>query len=266
MNNNATFDRYALLASGVLVDAATDAKSLQQFIDLLKPVRTDFNLIRLGGDSDGGYLIPSDLTGIEFCFSPGVDFVANFERDLLGYGIKSHLIDGSVESVPGNLEVASFLPRFLGGVNSDGVITLERWVMGTDAGYSSSDLILQMDIEGAEYEVLLSTPSDLLRRFRIAVVEFHNVESWAHRGFFALIVSAVKKLTSLFHVVHVHPNNAMGIVDLNGVLAPRVFEVTFLRKDRALDRGFETSYPHPLDRPNLLDRADLCLPRNWVGG
>jgi len=46
----------------------------------LRPYTTDKELIRLGAEKDGGYLIPNDLAGIEACFSPGVGNEFNFEK------------------------------------------------------------------------------------------------------------------------------------------------------------------------------------------
>jgi len=41
---------------------------VEQFFNLVKPVKTNHDLIRVGGQVDGGYLIPDDLEGIETCF------------------------------------------------------------------------------------------------------------------------------------------------------------------------------------------------------
>ena len=57
--------------------------------------------------------------------------------------------------------------------------------MKSQAEYpQGQDFLLQMDIEGGEYLSLLATPQELLRRFRIIVLEVHYVECWAHPLFF----------------------------------------------------------------------------------
>ena len=44
--------------------------------------------------------------------------------------------------------------------------------------------MLQMDIEGFEDETILSASSDLLRRVRILIIEFHSVdELWCESSF-----------------------------------------------------------------------------------
>lgn len=254
--------RYELFDKGIFIDPMVDRSKLQSFISKLWPVSTPVPLIRIGDEADGGYLVPDDLEGIRHCYSPGVSDVASFENDLLERGINSHLADYSVDAPPDGLEAASFTKKFLGGLDIDQFMTLRHWMESTGGQPDGSDLLLQMDIEGYEYEVLLSTPIELLRRFRIIVIEFHNIETWAQKDFFNLVQAGIGKLLSEFHVVHNHPNNCCATVNLGGVTAPRVIEMTFLRKDRADATGFATAFPHPLDRMNVPG-SDLVLPANW---
>lgn len=236
---------------------------LKSLLETLHPVKTKYDLIRIGGDNDGGYLIPDDVSGIAMCFSPGVDVTASFEKDLLSRGIRSHLADASVDAPPDGLEAASFEKKYLGGVNNDDHMTLEFWVR--NKGSYLGDFILQMDIEGAEYETILATPIDILRRFRIIVIEIHNVQAWFTPIAWQCVQTFFAKLLADFHVVHNHPNNNCPFIDAEDVLMPTVFELTLLRKDRAEPEGFVTEFPHPLDQPNVLDKPDRPLPPSMYG-
>jgi len=237
-------------------------RRLLNVVQALRPVKTKFPLIRVGGKNDGGYLVPDDLSGVVACFSPGVDVTASFEKDLLSRGIWSHLADASVDSAPDDLKVLSFEKKFLGVVNDDEYMTLEYWVRNKDAG--TGDLILQMDIEGAEYQTIIATPMDILRRFRVIVVEVHNVEAWFNNPIaWETMQDFFCKMLADFHVVHLHPNNNCPFIDADGFLMPTVFEMTLLRKDRAIPEGFCDTFPHPLDQPNVLDKPDRPLPEGW---
>ena len=66
----------------------------------LRPQDCGIDLIRSGSSGDGGYLIPNDLEGLEYCFSPGVSTVADFENHLADLHIRSYLADYSVTSPP----------------------------------------------------------------------------------------------------------------------------------------------------------------------
>jgi hypothetical protein len=218
----------------------------------------------VGGANDGGYLIPNDLSGIGICFSPGVDVTATFEKDLLARGIRSHLADASVDGAPEGLEVASFTKKFLGPFTDGDYMSLEHWFRSkVPSSWPVGDFILQMDIEGAEYQTILATPPEILRRFRIISIEVHNAQHWFNPVSWGVVQSFFAKLLADFHVVHLHPNNNCPMMQVDNVLFPTVFELTLLRKDRAAVEGFADDLPHPLDQPNVLDKPDCRMPEGW---
>lgn len=257
-------DKNKLIADGIYVEKTTPVDRLNDLAIKLWPVKTRFPLIRIGSENDGGYLIPNDLNGITACFSPGVDINSSFEKELLKReGIPSHLADYSVDGPPQGFTAKSFLKKYLGAFDDDIYITLDNWVSDNTQLKVSEDLLLQMDIEGGEYTTVLRASDETLKKFRIIIIEIHDVEAWAQKNFFAIVESFFHKLLMNFNVVHNHPNNCCGIVNIGGFLAPRVFELTLLRKDRASSDGFCKVFPHHLDKPNLIGNADLVLPANW---
>jgi len=147
---------------------------LKELIKALRPVQTKFRLIRVGGANDGGYLIPDDLDGIAACFSPGVADTASFEVGLCCRGIGSHLADGSVDGAPKGITPLSFTKKYLDGYNDENNITLFSWVLGTDAYQFGEDLILQMDIEGAEYFVL-NEDDVIFNTIPLLIIELHPI-------------------------------------------------------------------------------------------
>lgn len=236
-------------------------KELEQLVQSLRPVKTNFDLIRIGGANDGGYLVPNDLVGITTCFSPGVDVTATFEKDLLKRGIGSHLADASVDGAPDGLKPLSFTKKYLGGVSSDTHMTLDRWVANNTKW--DKDLLLQMDIEGSEYATIIATPALTLMRFRIIVLEVHHAHAWFSPISWDIVNTFFKKLTKSHHVVHLHPNNNCPFVSVDDFMIPDTFEITLLRKDRSPVIGFADQFPHPLDTPNVLDKPDRPLPEGW---
>ena len=157
----------------------------------------------------------------------------------------------------------SFTKKYLGAFDNEIYITLDKWVSDNVPSDASEDLLLQMDIEGGEYATLLRASEETLRKFRIIAIEIHDIEGWGQINFFNIVEAFFEKLLNNFIVVHNHPNNCCGIVNMGEFLAPRVFELTFLRKDRANTEGFCKTFPHALDRPNLPDKEDLILPQDW---
>ena len=228
----------------------------------LRPQNCGIELIRFGGSGDGGYLIPDDLGGIEYCFSPGVNTVSDFENQLADRKIKSFLADFSVDAPPIFRPEFVFDKKFLGAFDREHFITLASWKDKYLRNYTG-DLILQMDIEGAEYEVILSTPDSVLDQFRILVIEFHCLDRLFDAFVFNLLSSCFEKLLKSFHVVHIHPDNSGESVRRGDIEVPIMMEFTFLNKRRASSDRPQVTFPHELDADNSRTARHLTLPKCW---
>jgi hypothetical protein len=247
----------------VKIDRSTKKRELETFFKNINPISTNHKLIRLGNENDGGYLVPDDMAGVKTCFSPGVSDVADFELDLTKRGIKCFLIDYSVDSPPISGPLISFEKKFLGDENGPIYTTLESWV-DKNAAHDDHELLLQMDIEGSEYDVLIDASHELLRRFRIIVIEFHHLHGLLSPVGFKLIKGVFAKILRSFEIVHIHPNNYWGDpIRYREYEIPKIMEFTFLRKDRISNCAPSTFFPHPLDRPNLPFKPDFPLPSCW---
>ena len=253
------------LKFNIVTSKTVDINKLKLLINLLKPIKTNHKLIRIGGKNDGGYLIPDDLENIDCLFSPGVSDVASFEQDLIKRikGLRCFLADFSVQNSPIKHKSINFEKKFLGSISNEKFFTLKDWI--TKKTKSKNDLILQMDIEGFEYEVLINTEEKLLNRFRIIVIEFHNLEKLTEEFAFKFISAAFEKILKTHMVVHIHPNNTVKHLcrKYKGLELPSVMEFTFLRKDRIKTFTKIERFPHILDRPCTKKRADFILPDVW---
>lgn len=249
--------RFVMDFMGLDFVRASSRDDFHSFLTLLQPYSTNFSLIRAGGAYDGGYLIPDDLSGLEAIYSPGVAQSSDFEAFFLAQGIPCFLADNSVESPPIQDKNISFVKKHLGLQATDKEMTLEDWVSRNTP--SSSNLLLQMDIEGAEWAVLTNTPDSILSQFRIVIVEFHNLHKINNADGLVSARNVFEKLLRLFAVVHLHPNNGGGYVKFRGKRIPRVIEVTFIRKDRVTDLEAISVFPHQLDSPNLPKIPDFYI-------
>jgi hypothetical protein len=249
-----------LLKRGFLLKRATKARDLSLLIGRLTPWDCGINLIRIGGDGDGGYVLPDDLDGIVACFSPGVSDSAAFEEELAQkFQIESHLADYSVEGPPGFFTPKSFIKKFVGVYNSESMITMSDWVTGRAQNSETGDYLLQMDIEGDEYKTIIATPQDVLTKFRIIVLEIHGFENWADPVFFKHVLSFFEKLFLSFTVVHIHANNCCGRSNLFGVEFPNVFEMTLIRNDRYDKKDLFSSIDTSLDRDNVRKNPTINI-------
>ena len=243
----------------------TDAALICRFVDLFRNHYVSVDLIRVGPEGDGGYLIPDVIHSIDACFSPGVGSSSGFEEELWKIaGVPTFLADATVTHPNVLPSGVKFIPAMIGASPDNRYLTLSAWV---DQSVNDSDvnLLLQMDIEGGEYNVLAYEDSAFLRRFSVMVIEFHSLsrlhESWTNTA----LTGIFSKLLRDFVVVHAHPNNCCPAVTIQGISVPEVLEVTFLRRDLLpnLASSKPIVLPHALDNDNVPTRPTLLLASEW---
>ena len=246
-------------ARGFQIRRAWTGSSVTEFLAMLRPYATEHDLIRLGGEADGGYLVPDDLDGIAACFSPGVGKVAEFEQECLDRGMRVFQLDPRLDVSPLADEGVEFERKALGLATDAGSVTLDDWVQGAMPD-PADDLLLQIDIEGGEWPVLAQVSDATLARFRVIVVELHMLDLLFDRMASAMFRPVIEKLQRHFDIVHLHVNNARPSVTVRDVELPRYVELTLLRKDRITTRVPVTSLPHPLDRDNVPRKPPASIP------
>ena len=245
---------------------------LRAALQLMVPQPCSRPLVRIGGSGDGAYLIPDHLEGIEACFSPGVADCTALEQELADrHAIPSYLCDASVRPESLQLDPAFhvFSPLWLGTHDGEDTQSLDAWVLGSAHG-EGRDLLLQMDIEGAEYGALLACSDSVLERFRILVLELHWLDRLESARFLNMVfLPVLQKLHRQFDCVHAHANNCCGTVELAGCSVPRVIELSFYR--RSLNQASPGSalhppqLPHPLDVVNVPALPPIALGIPWSG-
>jgi len=244
------------------LDLSIKKEKLKKILFKLKPFYLGYDLIRIGSNNDGGYLLPDILDQIKVCFSPGTGNNINFEKDLIKRGIKTYLADGTINESRMQLKDFNFIKKNISSFESCKTITLENWV--NSQNISSNDMLLQMDIESSEYEVLHSTPEETLKKFKVIIIEFHYIEKISNIYFYQNFNNVLDKLLLNFEICHIHPNNCQGTYSLHGIELPTAIEVTFLRKDLCKNKVPVTNLPHELDQKNITILDDVFLPKEII--
>jgi len=240
---------------------ASTVAELNSIRDSLWPCSTQHMLIRVGGVGDGGYLLPDDLQGISHLFSPGIANNWSFELEIRRItGAKVHLIDvcDTDDSCPFPVEKG-----YLGGFSTNEQVGINDWLAShLDENDAQDDFLLQMDVEGSEYQILAGLERAYLSRFRVIVVEFHRLDLLASADWLAYVFRPVfERLLEQFTVVHAHPNNTGRSINISGVEFPELLEVTFLRNDRVDSTKPVKSLPNVLD----VDNDSKSLPISFKG-
>jgi hypothetical protein len=244
----------------IWISRSASKLKIESLIKSLHPRGTVSPLMRIGPAGDGGYLLPDDLDGISACISPGVSFETGFDTAVAERGIDVYMADASVEGPPSPNPRFHFMKKFLDVFEDDSHTRLDTLCGSASA---KGDLLLQMDIEGAEWRVLLDASPEVLNRFRIMVIEFHDLKEMFGRFSYGMIEATFNKILSTHSVVHIHPNNISPMAHFFDIPIPPLVEITFYRNDRMFNAERPSRFPHPLDSDNVPNLPSIVLPECW---
>lgn len=237
--------------------------------------RTSRDLIRIGKDNDGGYLLSSeDLKRSQALISMGLSDDWSFEKNFLSINeVDLYAYDGSINNyfwikifikdfIKNPLLINKFFKSFLFKFFFRGNRRFIKKFIGNKTFsknyYSFSDAIndiknklffLKIDIEGSEYRIL----DDIVRhqnKITGLVIEFHSCD---------VNLDKIEKFINNFalKLIHIHANNACQVRYDDRL--PYVLELTF----SSFAKDFiKPNFPHSLDMPNNPKNNEIILQFN----
>jgi hypothetical protein len=149
-----------------------------------------------------------------------------------------------------------FLRKMLFATPAPGGVTLPELLRThAPAAGGTPNVLLKLDIEGAEFSVLRGELGPLLAQATGLIIEFHRLdENWPE------FLAIVARLDPGFVVAHVHGNNYEPL--LPGTTVPRSIEVTWLNRRLAPANPAPSTQTCPvagLDQPCNVRTADYAL-------
>ncbi len=237
-----------------------DIAPLVDVIRILRPTKVKEELIRVGSPHDGGYLLPASAADQDVLLSPGVSWNSRFELFFADHGTTCHLFDASVEKPTDTHENFHFYKKFWGTENSTDTMSATDWI-STHLD-SSKRNALQMDVEGAEYDIISSFSDDVLKLFNLIVLEVHQFHNMLNPERSDLYQDFFRKLTRHHRVVHFHPNNNIQPTKFHGIDIVDCFELTMVRRDYPFFEGTDGTFAaHQLDMPCVPEEEEIRV--NW---
>ena len=239
----------------------------QALFDLLRPVAlANCQMERFGESHDGGYLMCANLLGdVQSAYSYGISGYDKWGCDIstkLDLTVHQYDCFNTTQPVCAT-GAAVFHAECVGATNA----TVESRAFDTirnqllSNGDGSKRIVLKIDVEGAEWDSLLSVPAETLERIDQMAVEFH----WAEDDGFRWLpddkyLRVVRRLKQFFEVAHIHFNNASCIEGLEP-FPGWAYEVIFVTKRLAVvDSSRQAGGLHRLDSPNNPSMPD-CQPK-----
>jgi hypothetical protein len=229
---------------------------------LLCPHDVNMSKRRIGSDTDGGYVI-CDQIEPDALYSYGSNDNISFEKSFYDiYKKPSFVYDHTIEKITDKPDYVNFFKEGVGVEKTDELDTIKNHLEKN--GHSDNkNLVMQMDIEGCEWDVLEYQP---IENFVEMVIEFHLYPSMFADGAFAdKVLNTITYINKYFVPVHVHGNNACSLENKPWLTEniPMCLEVTFMRKDVISKCMLDThDYPDPeLDKDNNPELPTMKL--NW---
>ena len=168
----------------------------------------DFDLVRIGRDNDGGYILLDDFKTGGIAYSFGISNDVSFDKDIASKGYDVFMYDHTIEGLPKQEKENPRFHFFRQGI-ADGKTQDERlksleYFISQNHHENQRDMILKMDVEGAEWGFLESVKTETLSQFSQLIFEFHGINNpYFHKS----ILNTLKKINKTHQLVHLHGQN-----------------------------------------------------------
>lgn len=244
--------------------AERDVTEMQHFKEIWECLRIKKvkgkKLIRLGRRNDGGYIMLDDMEkGDRIAYSFGICDDVSWDKDMAGYGYDVYMYDHTINQLPEQNVKFHFFKEGIADKSDfedTPLNTLEHYIdRNKHAAYKN--MILKMDVEGAEWGFLDMVDETTLNQFDQILFELHFLTDTNRTEEF---VRLLKKIGKTHQVVHVHPNNICMVSSINGYQFSSAMEVVFAKKaSYEWDEDSTVILPIDLDAPCSEKRAEINL-------
>ncbi|MCI6284977.1 FkbM family methyltransferase [Selenomonas sp.] len=215
-------------------------------------------LVRIGKESDGGYVMLDDFAGRKIAYSFGICDDVSWDKEMAKRGMDVYMYDHTIDGLPEDDERFHWQKIGITGTYDEQTPQLKTLDMllhenGHDDTYG---MILKIDVEGAEWGVLETVSEETLKHFSQIVIEFHDM---THEPLDQGKLRSLQKIGACWQLVHVHGNNCMHSIMSHGIVLPDVMECTFVRKDEHTFASHEGWLPGALDQANKRGWPDILI-------
>lgn len=240
-------------------------EKMKKFFEIIRPYKiSDLDMVRIGGQGDGGYVMADPgHNGIAYSF--GVSSYAPWDLEMANRGFKVFQYDGTIDAPPNLHPNMHFFKNNVSGlpVPPPGEKTIQQ-IFSENGHDSNTNIVLQCDIEGAEWDLFENMSPLELSKFKQIIVEFHSLDP--HQDRFQRYLKILQKINQTHVSVHVHFNNHSSITYIPGhVMLGTLLEITYIRNDNCAFAPNCGYYPTILDKLNTLRFTDKDIPIGYFG-
>ncbi len=217
-----------------------------------------FAFVRIGRNNDGGYIMLDDFSEDMKAYSIGICDDMSWDKDIHEkYGMDVYMYDHTVPYAPEKIDGCYFYQKGIAAEDRGGSFLSLRSMLKQHGDERSDNLVLKMDVEGAEWDVLNAVNEEDINRFCQIVIEFHGMTELSNRE---KMICALKKINRTHQAVW--GNNYAPAEWGGSVLMPMSLEVCYVRKKSYDLENRDAFFPTELDMPNFSIKRDYML-GNW---
>ena len=222
------------------------------------------NFVRLGNPYDGGYIMVDNfnISGGGIAYSFGIANDVSWDWDMVQRGYDVFMYDPTIDALPFNHEKVHFFKEGILGIEikEQHMNTLENFIK-LNGHENKSNMILKMDVEGAEWSFLSTVTSETLSKFDQILFEFHDLTKPKDQSVMNATLACIKKINQTHSLVHLHACNCGSILVLDDkILFPDVLELTYVKTSNYELVNDENIYlPISIDASNNVVTPDVPL-------
>ncbi|WP_153712137.1 FkbM family methyltransferase [Eikenella corrodens] len=225
--------------------------AIGELLEILRPYDCiGIDKIRTGSKNDGGYVMlnPNSLEKVAYSF--GVSTESPWDLEMAEKGLKVYQYDGTIDSPPDIHPNLFFHKKNISSPSNSTELTKNIGQIFNDLNHHhEQNIILQIDIEGAEWSFFEEIREDEILKFSQIIIEWHDLTPLNPK--FHRYLDILRKVSKTHIPIHVHMNN-YGLernTRVGMLFYADAFEVSYVRKK---DYEFKPSlgfYPTSLDTP-----------------
>lgn len=205
---------------------------------------------RIGNKNDGGYVMIAPRQEEKIAYSFGVSNESPWDLEMATQGLKVYQYDGTIESPPDKHPNLFFHRNNISAPSNSTPYTKNITQIFNELGHGNEkDIILQIDIEGAEWSFFEEIEEEDISKFSQIIIEWHGLSPTEPE--FQRRLDILRKVARTHTPIHVHVNNyGFGNNIPKGMLFyGDAFEVSYVRSCGFQFKPSTEFYPTQLDTP-----------------
>lgn len=141
----------------------------------LRPHKVEnYNKVRIGGPSDGGYILLDDFNHIDLALSFGISDNDAWDLEIAKKDIQVLQFDHTVDDAPSSHKFLRFHRKMVSNTTSDQSVTLSELVSNHPKS-NKPNIILKIDIETCEWDIFDQSDDEVLSQISQIICEYHNL-------------------------------------------------------------------------------------------